>query len=276
MNRDMSDQDYFKNQYPMVYAEEEIKRLNQQSSHLYDPSLDPLLKQARKCLEIGCGAGSNLAVIRQHHPDLEYVGVDLNDFALSQARERFKSDPHARFLSMDCTDLQFPESSFDLIFSRLVLWSVGPKWKSALKAAFRCLAPGGAFYAFEPDDRFLAFQPEKPALQSLIRRWQEQTFQSGLNPFIGRDLYGALLDTGFPSAYCHLFSKVSVGSDLQGYRQTMQNLQRIFMGKGPSPFGLTESSSEWTQAKDEFEAISPENLTVEAYFACFAFKGTDA
>ena len=58
----------------------------------------------RRVLDLGCGLGAYRDCFSQN-----YTGIDINPAYLERAR---LTGP-GRFECMDCTDLQFPESSFD-------------------------------------------------------------------------------------------------------------------------------------------------------------------
>jgi ubiquinone/menaquinone biosynthesis C-methylase UbiE len=181
-------EDFFKNQYPMSYQKEEAERLDLQADQLDDPSIDHLVKNSKRCLEIGCGVGSNLKKYRALNSTLEYTGIDISEFAIEEARKTFPEDASTSFQKMDCRNLEFPKNSFDLIVSRLVLWSVGKDWTQVLHEVHKSLRPGGYFYAFEPDDQFLLFHPVKKEVCEIISLWQKRVFASGLNPYIGRGI----------------------------------------------------------------------------------------
>lgn len=64
----------------------------------------------RSFLDVGCGAGAVLALLREELPGLRLVGTDLFAEALRIARERI---PDAELLQLDARELPF-ESEFDV------------------------------------------------------------------------------------------------------------------------------------------------------------------
>ena len=62
----------------------------------------PVFRQAETVLEIGCGAGRNLAALRRRHPDLLVYGRDINAEAIAQARATL---PEGHFTMFNLYDL---------------------------------------------------------------------------------------------------------------------------------------------------------------------------
>ncbi|HEV2883457.1 MAG TPA: class I SAM-dependent methyltransferase [Pyrinomonadaceae bacterium] len=99
--------------------------------------------QARglKVLEIGCGLGTDGAQFARAGAD--YTGVDLTDAAVDLARRHFE---HAgipgKFQTADAEKLEFPDASFDLVYSHGVLHHT-PETQKAIDEIHRVLRPGG-------------------------------------------------------------------------------------------------------------------------------------
>jgi ubiquinone/menaquinone biosynthesis C-methylase UbiE len=100
---------------------------------------------AERVLDIGCGTGSLAVRLKQEHPRATVVGYDIDPAALAiaehKAREAQVSVTWARG---PADDPPFPDQSFDLVTSSLLLHHLLPSGKrSALAAASRLLKPGG-------------------------------------------------------------------------------------------------------------------------------------
>ncbi|WP_158226513.1 class I SAM-dependent methyltransferase [Bradyrhizobium sp. UFLA03-84] len=70
-------------------------------------------------LDLGCGSG----ILRQwlnSHEIIDYVGVDLSDYAIGIARRKW-ADPHTRFVAMDVASYT-PDRKFDMIVFNEVLY----------------------------------------------------------------------------------------------------------------------------------------------------------
>lgn len=92
-----------------------------------------------RVLDLGCGEGGSVDRFRRHHPDVDWVGVDIADS--QEARRRRRSD--ATFVTYDGLIVPFPESSFDLVYSSQVLEHVRDPL-GQLREVRRVLRPGGA------------------------------------------------------------------------------------------------------------------------------------
>lgn len=122
-------------------------------------------------LEIGCGDGLN-SILLGLQGVKRAVGIDI-DFRLDKQDEQgertrrlvteiiqafgdqrsieeLRADLPVQFLHMDATQMEFPDSSFDLILSRSVLEHICPIEKLVAETA-RVLRPGGmAYHEIDP------------------------------------------------------------------------------------------------------------------------------
>ena len=73
-----------------------------------------------KVLEIGCGLGTDGAQFAKAGAD--YTGIDLTEASVELARKRFElSGLKGEFRVADAEKLDFPDASFDLVYSHGVL-----------------------------------------------------------------------------------------------------------------------------------------------------------
>lgn len=94
-----------------------------------------------RVLEIGCGLGTDGAQFAQAGAD--YTGIDLTDAAIDLARKRFELfHLPGTFQTGDAEKLNFPDETFDLIYSHGVLHHT-PDIQSAVREIHRVLRPGG-------------------------------------------------------------------------------------------------------------------------------------
>jgi len=92
-------------------------------------------------LEIGCGLGTDGAQFAQ--AGAHYTGVDLTDAAVDLARKRFEIfNLEGEFRVADAEQLDFPNESFDLVYSHGVLHHT-PDIAAAIAEIRRVLRPGG-------------------------------------------------------------------------------------------------------------------------------------
>ena len=94
-----------------------------------------------KVLEIGCGLGTDGAQFAKAGAD--YTGVDLTNAAIELARKRFELfGLTGKFQVADAENLDFPDESFDVVYSHGVLHHT-PDIDAAVQEIRRVLKPGG-------------------------------------------------------------------------------------------------------------------------------------
>jgi SAM-dependent methyltransferase len=94
-----------------------------------------------RVLEIGCGLGTDGAEFAKAGAD--YTGVDLTNAAVDLARQRFEMfGLPGKFRTADAEQLDFPDESFDVVYSHGVLHHT-PDIDSAVREIHRVLRPGG-------------------------------------------------------------------------------------------------------------------------------------
>jgi len=111
-------------------------------SHLEKPAMYSQLGnvQGRTILCVGCGGGEECAHIKSLGAK-KVIGVDISKSLIERAKEKF---PDIEFYVMDMEKLKFPESSFDLVYSSLVLHYV-KNWIKVLSEIKRVLKKNGFF-----------------------------------------------------------------------------------------------------------------------------------
>jgi len=70
-------------------------------------------------LELGCNYGPNLELILEKVPNAKYLGIDINDFAISEGKRIFKSNKNVDFVCSDFNEvlIDIPDRQFDIVFS---------------------------------------------------------------------------------------------------------------------------------------------------------------
>lgn len=93
------------------YTEDNLNSVNP-SKFIYDITL---ALGATNVLEAGCNIGNNL----QDFPKgFKVSGIDMSDYAIGKSKERF---PNFDFKVASLTEIPYPDSSFDMVFTRTVL-----------------------------------------------------------------------------------------------------------------------------------------------------------
>jgi len=127
---------------------------------LYDPMVKlfggdrarkALLDQAaiqtgHRVLDIGCGTGVLVTLIKRLHSDVDVVGLDPDPKALIRARR--KAERAAVQIQLDqgySDELPYPDASFDRVLSSFMLHHLQADEKeSTLREVRRVLKPGGS------------------------------------------------------------------------------------------------------------------------------------
>jgi SAM-dependent methyltransferase len=114
------------------------------------------LPQTGRALDVGCGAGELLVLIKNHHPGLKTIGIEPSPPWAAAARERGVDMVH----EMPVDDVVMAPESFDLVGNIASSHAIGT-WDEALRVQFGWARPGGlslvgeGFWAREPSDSYL-------------------------------------------------------------------------------------------------------------------------
>lgn len=106
------------------------------------------LRPGERALEIGCGTGSLLVLLKGMQPGAEVVGLDPDPAALAIARRKAGRAGVSLQLDEGFADaLPYPDGTFDRILSSFMFHHLSREVKeAALREARRVLKPGGRFH----------------------------------------------------------------------------------------------------------------------------------
>ena len=93
-----------------------------------------------RVMDLGCGAGDSVDLFRSLNPDVEWVGVDVDESP--EVAERTRAD--AQFVTFDGEHLPFDDASFEAVYCKQVLEHV-ERPHELVKEVARVLEPGGSF-----------------------------------------------------------------------------------------------------------------------------------
>lgn len=146
-----------------------------------------------KILDIGCGPGF-FATLLGSLGYRDIIGIDISPKMIKEAKKRVKDlDFNCDFKVMDCHNLEFLDSSFDVIISRNVVWTLYNPEK-AYEEWNRCLKNGGMILVFDANwmfpnfDSELKMQKQKDdyEYQKLYGKQDESCVQKELTDYLDR------------------------------------------------------------------------------------------
>lgn len=151
-----------------------ICKLFNRAAHSYDQAAaaqkhilksmlsQPLPKTPKTILDLGCGTGNAIPILKNLYPNATIIGCDIAENMLKTAQKKY-GDDQTIWLCADMESLPIAEHQIDLIISNLAIqWS--QSFSTLLKQCQRILKPTGAFY-------FTTLSPEAlPELQYATKR----------------------------------------------------------------------------------------------------------
>jgi len=123
-----------------------------------------------RALELGCGRGVGVDMIRRHFRPAQIDAFDLDPHMAALAKTRHRG-ASVRFWVGDATRLAVPDGVYDAVFDFGIIHHI-PGWQAALPEVFRVLKPGGRFFAFEVLADFI----HNPLWRVLMDHPQENRF----------------------------------------------------------------------------------------------------
>ncbi len=109
------------------------------------------LESGESLLDIGTGPGNFPSRLRLGGHTGRLVGIDFSSGMLEVARVQTNA---VEWLQANAMELPFPDSSFDVVTARHMLYHV-PDMNKALQETKRVLKPGGRFMAVTNDDGYM-------------------------------------------------------------------------------------------------------------------------
>lgn len=104
-----------------------------------------------RLLDLGCGTGTMVVLIKRMHPDISVVGLDPDPDAL--ARAKYKADRQKLSIQFDrgfSDSLPYADRSFDRVFSSFMYHHLLSEEKpKTLAEIWRVLRPGGSFHLLD-------------------------------------------------------------------------------------------------------------------------------
>lgn len=180
--------------YIHTFSAEEQARLVAQAAFL-EPYIFPTIdfSGCAQVLEVGCGVGAELQILRRRFPQAHLTGLDFSETQLAKARDLLQAelaDGSVELHQGSAYELPFPDASFDGVCLIWVLEHLSDPVR-ALREARRVLRPGGVLSVTEVFNAGLRVEPHCPAMEEYWRAFNQLQRDLGGQPDVGAEL-GAL------------------------------------------------------------------------------------
>jgi tRNA (cmo5U34)-methyltransferase len=160
--------------------------------------IEALPEQVERFLDLGTGDGRLLALVHEHHPCAEGVGLDSSRRMLDRAAERFVEHPLITVREHDLADPLCQPAPVDAVVSALAIHHLADRLKRALFSEIHALLkPGGVFVNLD-----LVTSPT-PELHERFRKAIGREQDDPTDRLAGLcDQLGWLRDAGFGQVDC--------------------------------------------------------------------------
>ena len=105
---------------------------------------------AKRVMDLGCGAGNYAIKITSFLPDVDCTLVDLSANMLAKAEERVAANITGKVLAIqgDYREIPLEENAYDVITAGTTLHHLreDEEWESVFTKVFKALKPGGTFW----------------------------------------------------------------------------------------------------------------------------------
>jgi ubiquinone/menaquinone biosynthesis C-methylase UbiE len=142
----MNNTEKTKKRYDRVSVVYDILELPMEAMALKKWRREVMKELTGKVLEVGVGTGKNIPF---YPNDVDITAIDFSEKMLSKAKEKAKKfDKKVELLLMDAQQMDFPDNTFDRVFTTCVFCSV-PDPVKGLEELKRVCKPGGKIIMIE-------------------------------------------------------------------------------------------------------------------------------
>ena len=152
----------------MVRLAEQDQFITDTVSGLLPPEVQP--ETVQQVLDIGCGPGGWALELAKAYPAMQVTGIDISEIMIDYASKRAIAEgvDNVHFQVMDFQQLDFADSSFDLVNARLIMWFLQQQIRDAvLQEWFRVVQQRGILRLIEVE---VAAMTNSPAFER-VNQW---------------------------------------------------------------------------------------------------------
>jgi len=151
------------------------------------------LRPGHRVLDIGCGTGTFVALIKRVHPEVSVVGLDPDPKALARAKKKAaRAGVSIQFDQGFSDELPYADASFDRVFSSFMFHHIHADQRpQTLQEVYRILSPGGSLH-------LLDFESSDDETQGVLARWLHSSHRLKDNSDI--KIVGLMKSAGFANA----------------------------------------------------------------------------
>ncbi len=174
-------------------------------------------------LEVGAAQGIRTRLIAKNFPRAQVIGVDRSHDLLQLAQSENQNSgrlSHLKFEEGNLYDLQYPDSSFDFIYARLVFMHLMDPM-SALKSLPRVLRPGGRILIEDADRDCMFFEPRPLSFPAFWQKVQAGQRRLGGDPNVGRKLSPLMKTVGLEGINVEMQPILGDGADIAFLARTL-------------------------------------------------------
>lgn len=253
-----------------AHGDSSVLTLNQHSSRTADKQADwflPYLQPGMSLLDCGCATGSITVGLAKAIEPGQVIGIDISALEIerAQARAAKATISNIQFEVGNIYHLDFPDNSFDALFSHNVLEHIGEPGR-ALREMYRVLKPGGIIGIRDTDAGGVLLSPTDELLDRSLAIYYADWEGVNGHPRLGRHLGGLLLEAGFSSVKAS--ASYEVYNNLEG-RQFIAQLGHRFvetdymarvvirgLASADELAAMQEAWQVWTELPNGFCAVS--------------------
>lgn len=150
--------------YDSIYKLEKDNWWYASKRNLFSKIINSFDKKFKNSLDIGCGVGSNLEILKKFSKSV--VGIDNSKKAIDYCKHKGLKNVSV----MNASKLKFKKDSFDLILCSDILEHVDDK--NVMEEVFRVLKPGGIFICSVPAHNYLWGPTDR--ISNHLRRYEKK------------------------------------------------------------------------------------------------------